>query len=176
MTRSEIMRRNVGDNLKPELTVHLYLQTLGIQTERNDARLPGKPDFAFWNGKLAVFVHGCFWHHCPEHGKLPKTNRAFWREKFDQNRRRDERARRALRKMGWATMVVWEHDLKRGSNAGDRVKRRLDRVRLDALTSQYAMPTKERARLLKLRDKKRRRIKAILADEQKRLRWLGLKR
>lgn len=180
MTRSEIMRRNVGDELKPELTVHLYLQELGIQCERNDGTLPGTPDFAFHNGKLAVFVHGCFWHHCPKHGKLPKTNRKFWRDKFEQNRLRDARARRELRRMGWATMVVWEHDLKRrrGENwfeAGARVKRRLDRVRLDALTSQYAMTTKEKARLLKLRERKRRRVAAILADEDERLRWLRSK-
>jgi DNA mismatch endonuclease, patch repair protein len=133
VTRSEIMRRNVGDELGPEMTMLGLLVFLGLdrQADRNNDGLPGSPDFAFWNGRLAVFVHGCYWHGCSKCWRLPWTNTAFWAEKVVANWRRDLRARRKLAKMGWSTMVVWEHQLK-GDKCmiqAHRVKRRLQVLR-----------------------------------------------
>ena len=75
-----------------------------------------RPDFVFRGRRLAVFVDGCFWHGCPEHGSKPVGNRAFWREKFRANRARDRRDTRNLRGAGWTVVRLWEHEL--------RVKRR----------------------------------------------------
>lgn len=90
----------------------------GIRGYRLHPRLPGRPDLAFGRSKLAVFVHGCFWHQCPKgHLPAPKANAEFWAAKFRENRRRDEAAAGALRGMGWTVMTVWECDL-RADTAG----------------------------------------------------------
>ena len=72
-----------------------------------------KPDFVFRRGKTAVFVDGCFWHGCPEHGTQPKTNAAFWRGKISANRVRDRPVTRTLRAKGWKVVRIWEHELTR---------------------------------------------------------------
>lgn len=103
------------------------LDAVGAGYTRNVRGLPGTPDFVMAGGRLAVFVHGCYWHSCPKHRRrLPKTNRAFWRAKFDANRRRDARARRALNRAGWRTAVVWEHE--DPARAARRVANRLAKV------------------------------------------------
>lgn len=78
--------------------------------------IPGTPDFYFPALRLAVFVHGCFWHGCPICGRsIPRTRTAFWQNKIEGNRRRDQRARRRLWRHGYHVFRVWEHDL--GSEA-----------------------------------------------------------
>jgi DNA mismatch endonuclease (patch repair protein) len=75
-------------------------------------RVPGSRreiDIAFPRAKVAVFVDGCFWHWCPEHGTLPKANRSWWAEKLDQNRRRDRDTDRRLAEIGWMPIRIWEH-------------------------------------------------------------------
>jgi DNA mismatch endonuclease (patch repair protein) len=74
--------------------------------------VPGTPDIIFRRQKLAIFVHGCFWHACPKHGHKPKSNSAFWQGKFQRNRERDARKLRELADAGWRTLVVWEHDVR----------------------------------------------------------------
>lgn len=77
-----------------------------------------RPDFVFPKLKTAVFVDGCFWHGCPKHATQPKTNRPFWRKKIARNRLRDREVGRALRRMGWREIRVWEHALRRRAEAG----------------------------------------------------------
>jgi DNA mismatch endonuclease (patch repair protein) len=85
----------------------------GIRGYRVHPRLPGKPDLAFGHHRLAVFVHGCFWHQCPKgHLPTPKANAEFWEAKFRENRRRDQAAVDALTAMGWTVMTLWECDLR----------------------------------------------------------------
>jgi DNA mismatch endonuclease (patch repair protein) len=74
--------------------------------------IPGKPDFYFPEHRLAVFVDGCFWHACPTCGRLPKSRVEFWGKKIDDNRRRDNRTRRALRRGEYHVMRIWEHELR----------------------------------------------------------------
>jgi DNA mismatch endonuclease (patch repair protein) len=81
--------------------------------ERNLAALAGRPDLVFVDCQVAIFVHGCFWHHCPHCKKdYPKHNREFWIKKFADNRRRDHRKARHLRSLGWRVFQVWECRLK----------------------------------------------------------------
>jgi DNA mismatch endonuclease (patch repair protein) len=70
--------------------------------------------------RVAVFVDGCFWHGCPEHGELPVANRGFWAEKFRANKARDERTDRRLETAGWSVVRVWEHEPV--TEAADRVE------------------------------------------------------
>jgi DNA mismatch endonuclease (patch repair protein) len=76
-------------------------------------KVPGRPDISFVSKKLAIFVHGCFWHRCPTCAyTLPKTNRKFWQAKFDRNVARDENKVRELRRLDWKVITVWECELK----------------------------------------------------------------
>ena len=70
--------------------------------------------------KIAVFVDGCFWHVCPQHGTLPKNNRDWWREKLDANVARDQKKDEALRRLGWLVLHVWEHESV--ADAADRIE------------------------------------------------------
>ncbi|MCL4289147.1 MAG: DNA mismatch endonuclease Vsr [Thermoleophilia bacterium] len=75
--------------------------------------LPGlrrRADIAFPRQRVAVFVDGCFWHGCPEHGTWPKRNADWWREKIEANRRRDVDTELRLRKEGWVVVRIWEHE------------------------------------------------------------------
>ncbi len=73
----------------------------------------GSPDIVFPRLKLAVFVDGCFWHGCPEHGTLPKTNAEFWETKITRNRDRDREVTGGLKKRGWRVLRLWEHELRK---------------------------------------------------------------
>jgi DNA mismatch endonuclease, patch repair protein len=115
-TRSRIMRAIKGSDTKPELALAAALQALGAppfarppKTTKANGGLPGSPDIVFEAYRLAVFVHGCWWHCCPRHFRLPGTRTEAWREHFARNVRRDRRVRRALNRLGWRTAVVWEH-------------------------------------------------------------------
>ncbi len=69
-----------------------------------------KPDVAFTRSRVAVFVDGCFWHGCPEHGRTPQTNQDYWIPKLAANEARDARVDTALRAAGWRVVRVWEHE------------------------------------------------------------------
>ena len=114
--RSELMGRIRGKDTGPELALAKLMRALRVHHEPQDKDLPGRPDFTVYpvNGpRLAVFVHGCFWHGCPAHYKAPKSRAAAWVRKVAANRKRDVRARRELRRMGYDVSTIWEHDLPR---------------------------------------------------------------
>lgn len=69
-----------------------------------------RADIAFPGQRIAVFVDGCFWHGCPEHGTWPKRNADWWREKIQANRRRDAETAAKLKEQGWSVVRVWEHE------------------------------------------------------------------
>ena len=123
--RSRIMSRIRSTGTVPELALAAALSRVrGLV--RNDASLPGSPDFAFRGARLAVFLHGCFWHGCPAHYRQPKSNVRFWRAKLEGNRRRDVRVRRRLNRIGWSVMLVWEHDVRdEVGSVAERIRRRL---------------------------------------------------
>ena len=114
LTRSELMSRiRSRGNKKTELAMVRLLRLHGLSGWRRHQPLPGTPDFVFLRHRLALFVDGCFWHGCPKHCRLPKTNRAFWAEKFAANKTRDRLVTRTLRARGWRVLRVWEHELTR---------------------------------------------------------------
>lgn len=113
--RSEIMSHIRGLDTKPERLVRSYLHTLGFRFRLHDPALPGRPDITLPKYRLAVFVHGCFWHlhsGCPA-GRLPTARRAFWKHKLEGNRERDVANIRRLRRQGWRVLVLWECDIER---------------------------------------------------------------
>lgn len=111
--RSEIMGLVKARNTRPEVFVRRLFHRLGYRFRLHPKNLPGGPDFALPRHRVAVFVHGCFWHRhpgCPN-TRTPKSRVEFWEEKFQGNMRRDKRARRLLSKAGWRVLVVWECEL-----------------------------------------------------------------
>ena len=96
-------------NAATELRFITVLKSAKITGWRRNCRLPGKPDFIFPKFRLAVFIDGCFWHGCPEHGRVPKANNEWWRWKLDRNHARDLDTDLQLRHLGWTVLRLWEH-------------------------------------------------------------------
>ena len=69
-----------------------------------------RPDIVFTKRRVAVFVDGCFWHCCPDHGRLPQVNSGYWTPKLQRNQDRDARNNQALRDAGWKVVRIWEHE------------------------------------------------------------------
>lgn len=92
------------------MLIRRELHRRGLRFRVNHPQLPGRPDIAFTGARVAVFVDGCFWHVCPDHGVLPKNNRDWWRTKLDRNVERDREKDARLEEMGWLAMHVWEHE------------------------------------------------------------------
>lgn len=127
--RSALMARVRNRNTKPEIRVRSQLHRLGYRFRTCISDLPGSPDVVIRKHKIALFVHGCFWHghaRCRA-GRLPKSNVNFWGEKVSCNRARDKAVRSRLRALGWRVMTIWECQTKRVSFA--RVlEKRMDRL------------------------------------------------
>ena len=125
---SRVMSANRAKDTGPEIHLRKALWKAGARGYRlHYKRVPGRPDIAFVSKRVAVFIHGCYWHHCPKCDlPLPKTNTAFWQAKFHANAARDTRNARALRRLGWHVLTIWECDLKRSHKAAlDRILRSL---------------------------------------------------
>lgn len=114
--RSRIMAAIHSTGTKPEQTVAAALRAARVRVSRNVKDLPGKPEFVSRKARVAVFVHGCFWHGhpCRRGARTPKTNTKYWREKIRRNVRRDARVKRELRKLGYSVYTIWECRLKPG--------------------------------------------------------------
>jgi DNA mismatch endonuclease (patch repair protein) len=121
--RSQIMRSVHSTGTGAEKKCELLLRSLKLSFRRKAPNLPGRPDFILREGRLAVFVHGCFWHAhkgC-KNATLPTSNTDYWYRKIDRNRKRDRRVREALRKLGWRTAVIWECKLREPDSVGRRL-------------------------------------------------------
>lgn len=108
--RSAVMRRVRGADTGPELAVRRALRAAGLGYRLGGGGLPGRPDVTMAGRRVALFVHGCFWHghDCARGARLPKANGDYWRAKIDRNRARDARVQAALEAAGWRVLTVWE--------------------------------------------------------------------
>lgn len=108
--RSWNMSRIRGKDTSPEKRVRSELHRMGYRFRLHYKDLPGNPDIVFVSRRIALFVHGCFWHRhrgC-KNCTTPTNNRKFWLDKLEGNASRDKRSRDALHKLGWRTIIVWE--------------------------------------------------------------------
>jgi DNA mismatch endonuclease, patch repair protein len=107
--RSQIMAKIKGKNTSQEILLAAILKNLGFKFQKHIKDLPGCPDLVLSRQRIAIFANGCFWHAHKDcrRAALPTTNRNFWSEKIAGNRKRDERQKRLLRKMGWKVLTFW---------------------------------------------------------------------
>lgn len=99
---------------KPEVALRSALHRVGYRFRKDHPiRIDGRlirPDISFTRPKVAVFIDGCFWHCCPEHGRRPSVNGDYWSPKLEGNVRRDRQQTAALRSAGWIVLRFWEHE------------------------------------------------------------------
>lgn len=107
------MRANRGQDTKPELLLRRALHSRGHRYRVGQKiELPGRrvrPDLVFRGRKVAVFVDGCFWHQCPEHGRMPSDPTGYWGVKLARNVSRDTDVNADLEQAGWTVVRIWEH-------------------------------------------------------------------
>ena len=129
--RSAVMRRVKGRDTSPELKVRKLLTRLGARYRLHRKDLPGNPDIVLPGRKLAIFVHGCFWHghDCARGARVPKQNRDYWLAKVARNTARDGAAQAALAAAGWRVVVLWECDMKDEAALSERLANLLEAPR-----------------------------------------------
>lgn len=124
--RRALMARIRGKDTMPELVVRHWLHAAGYRFRLHRADLPGRPDIVLPRFRLALFVHGCFWHQHPGCRKatLPKTRAAFWEKKLTRNVERDRQNQEELARHDWRVEVVWECEIK----TAELLERRLHEI------------------------------------------------
>jgi DNA mismatch endonuclease, patch repair protein len=104
------MSRQRTRNTEPELSLRRALHAVGIRFRLHRKDLPGQPDIILPKLRLAIFVDGCFWHACPDHGTSPRANADWWKLKLEATVARDRRNDLALLELGWEPLHIWEHE------------------------------------------------------------------
>lgn len=128
-TRSRMMASVRSKNTAPELAVRRLAHRLGYRFRLHRRGLPGTPDMVFPKYRVAVQVHGCFWHGhegC-RHAARPRSNAEFWNEKIDRNRARDARDAAALGAAGWTVLTVWGCEVKNEAELAKRLSAAMPR-------------------------------------------------
>lgn len=106
------MLSNRRRDTAPELRVRRILHAAGLRYRVDFAPLGGRrrADIVFTRHRIAVFIDGCFWHGCPRHATMPKTNSNYWLPKLERNIERDRATDALLRSVGWTVLRYWEHE------------------------------------------------------------------
>lgn len=108
--RSEVMRK-IRSQSQLENIVAKELYRNGIRYRRNSRNLFGRPDISIKKYKLVIFIDSCFWHCCPIHGNIPKSNVDFWEKKLTRNAERDIEVNKYHSDIDWNIIRIWEHDI-----------------------------------------------------------------
>lgn len=112
------MSRIRSKNTKPELVIRSLLHVMGYRFRLHRKDLPGTPDITLPKYRTVIFIQGCFWHYhknCRD-GKIPKTNKKYWKPKLLKNAAKDRRNIAALKKLGWNVITVWECEIEKNPN------------------------------------------------------------
>ena len=126
--RSEMMAGIRRRDTAPEMAVRRIAHRMGLRFRLQRKDLPGRPDLVLPKHRLAVFVHGCFWHRhegC-RYASTPKSRVAFWTEKFESNVARDARQEAALRALGWRVLIIWQCETRDGAAVERRLAASID--------------------------------------------------
>jgi DNA mismatch endonuclease (patch repair protein) len=122
--RSKLMSAiPVKRNKSTEIRFIALLRLHDLTGWRRGSLLPGRPDFVFCRGRIAIFLDGCFWHGCPSCYQLPASNVSFWLDKITRNHERDALVTKQLRQRGWRVVRIWECELKGATPVGTKLRR-----------------------------------------------------
>ena len=138
--RSWNMSRIRSSGTQPERVVQTLLRRMGLRFRVSDRSVPGTPDIVLPQPRVALFVHGCFWHRhrgC-KFAYTPKSRTRFWSAKFAQNVQRDAKVRAELRRLGWGSVVVWECQVRDVLSLSSRISAELRRLSMSKGT--YCKP------------------------------------
>jgi len=108
--RSRIMSKIKSKNTKPEITIKELLD--GRIFKYQPKGILGNPDFANKREKIAIFIDGCFWHGCKKHCRMPNSNKKYWTQKIERNKKNDKLITKKLGQKGWNIIRLWEHEVK----------------------------------------------------------------
>lgn len=128
-TRSRMMAAVPRHDTKPERVVRRLLHSMGYRFRLHSKELPGTPDIVLPRHRVAIFVHGCFWHQhpsCPK-ARRPAGNSGYWEKKLDDNIARDLRVLPALEAKGWHPITVWQCELKDLTSLAERLRYEIGR-------------------------------------------------
>lgn len=116
--RSRMMAGIKGKDTEPEMLIRRFLTAAGVRYRLHRRGLPGVPDIVLPGKKVAIFVHGCFWHAHPgcRYATIPATRSEFWKTKLQGNVERDEAASAMLNMLGWRVLLVWECATRKDGN------------------------------------------------------------
>lgn len=109
--RSEIMSKVKSKDSEIEVKFRKAIWKAGFRYRKNSANYFGKPDLVLKKYKTVIFIDSCFWHGCKKHCRLPSSNKKYWVEKIERNKRRDKEVNRYYRKLGWKVIRVWECEI-----------------------------------------------------------------
>jgi len=126
LSRSALMARvRSTGNATTEVRLMKLLRRAGLHGWKRHATIAGRPDFIWPHARLAVFVHGCFWHgHDCGRNLEPRTNASVWRAKIARNQQRDRRTASSLRRAGWRVLTIWEcHLARKSTSCTERIRR-----------------------------------------------------
>ena len=126
--RSKRMSLIRGKWTQPEKWLHNFLKG-NKMSHKMHPNLNGSPDAILPKKKIAIFVHGCFWHKCPKCYNEPAHNKKFWKQKAKMNTQRDKRNQKDLAKNGWSVITIWEHQITR-HNPSNGLKKIISELRL----------------------------------------------
>ena len=118
--RSKIMASIHSKNTGPEVSIRKALSAISLRYRVHYGK--EKIDIAFPKVKVAVFIDGCFWHGCPFHSNIPKTNQEYWLPKLKRNIERDKEKNKRLEEDGWLIIHVWEHEIENASKIAEIIK------------------------------------------------------
>ncbi len=110
--RTRTMRAVKSNDSKMEIKFRSALWRSGLRFYKNVKSLSGKPDIVFPKKKVVIFLDSCFWHGCPEHLRMPKSNLDYWQPKIERNKKRDSEINAYYSENNWQIFRIWEHELK----------------------------------------------------------------
>lgn len=139
--RSRIMSSIPSKDTGPELRLRKALWKAGLKGYRKhytpNFYFQRAVDIAFTKKKVAVFMDGCFWHLCPEHGSIPKNNEKYWKRKLEDTVARDAMTTNSMELYGWTVIRIWEHEIK----SGEGLENAVERVRFALITGRDPLNT-----------------------------------
>ena len=128
--RSKIMSSIKAKSKLEDLVSHA-LRKKGLRFRRNVRSLYGTPDIAIKKYRIVIFNDSCFWHCCPKHFKMPKSNVEFWEKKFKRNKKHDQEVTKYYHEKGWTILRFWEHEIKQDLNVVvDKIEKTIKNTKL----------------------------------------------